>query len=160
MLETEEFIFSREKISRINILEFNEQLRQKEIEITIQKQEQERIHRIQLRILTISIIIVIIAFLLLSQSIIVNQRIIEYLGIVVLLITFEFIDQVLHPIIEEATHNSPILMLLILVSIAALLVPLHYKLEKWSIARLVEKNKKIRLTSAKKTIEQLEGKKP
>ena len=160
MLETEEFIFSREKINRMNILEFNEQLRQKEIEITMQKQEQERIHRIQLRILTISIIIVIIAFLLLSQSIIVNQRIIEYLGIVVLLITFEFIDQVLHPIIEEATHNSPILMLLILVSIAALLVPLHYKLEKWSIARLVEKNKKIRLTSAKKTIEQLEGKKP
>nr|WP_320038285.1 hypothetical protein [uncultured Bacteroides sp.] len=159
MLETEEFIFSREKISRMNILEFNEQLRQKEIEITIQKQEQERIHRIQLRILTISIIIVIIAFLLLSRSIIVNQKTIEYLGIIVLLITFEFIDQVLHPIIEKATHNSPILMLLILVSIAALLVPLHYKLEKWSIAKLVEKNKKIRLTSAKKTIEQLEGKK-
>lgn len=157
MIETEEYMFSREKISRMNILEFNEQLRQKEIEINVQKQEQERIHRIQLRILTISIIIVIIAFLLLSQSIIVKQKTIEYLGIVVLLISFEFIDQVLHPIIEEATNNSPILMLLILVSIAALLVPLHYKLEKWSIAKLVEKNKKIRLTSAKKTIEELEG---
>jgi len=158
MIETEEYMFSREKISRMNILEFNEQLRQKEIEITTKKMEEMRNHRLQLTILAISIIIVIISFLLLSRSIIVNQKIIEYLGIVVLLITFEFIDQVLHPIIQHTTHDSPILMLLILVSIAALLVPLHYKLENWAIGKLVEKNNNIRLTSAKRTIEELERK--
>ena len=156
MLETQELMFSREKIRRMNILEFNEQIRQKEIEIAAQKQEEARNHRLQLTILAISIIIVIISFLLLSRSIIVNPKIIEYLGIVVLLITFEFIDQVLHPIIENATNNSPILMLLILVSIAALLVPLHYRLENWATTKLVEKNNKIRLAAAKKTIEQLE----
>ena len=144
----------------MNILEFNEQLRQKEIEITTKKMEEMRNHRLQLTILAISIIIVIISFLLLSRSIIVNQKIIEYLGIVVLLITFEFIDQVLHPIIQHTTHDSPILMLLILVSIAALLVPLHYKLENWAIGKLVENNNNIRLTSAKRTIEELERKNP
>jgi hypothetical protein len=47
-------------------------------------------------------------------------------------------------------------MLLALVSIAALLVPLHHRLEKWAIYKLIEKNKQVRLTAAKKTIEQLE----
>jgi hypothetical protein len=48
--------------------------------------------------------------------------------------------------------------LLALVCITALLVPLHHKVEHWATAKLVEKNKKIRLESAKKTIEQLEKK--
>jgi hypothetical protein len=42
------------------------------------------------------------------------------------------------------------------VSIAALLVPLHHKVEKWAIEKLVEKNKQIRLSAAKKPIQQLE----
>jgi hypothetical protein len=49
-------------------------------------------------------------------------------------------------------------MLLALVCIAALLVPLHHKLEKWATNKLVEKNKAIRLAAAKKTIEELDGK--
>jgi len=47
-------------------------------------------------------------------------------------------------------------MLLALVCIAALLVPLHHRVEKWSTNKLVEKNKQIRLTAAKKTIQELE----
>ena len=47
-------------------------------------------------------------------------------------------------------------MLLALVCIAALLVPLHHKLEKWATHKLVEKNKQIRLAAAKKAINELE----
>jgi hypothetical protein len=47
-------------------------------------------------------------------------------------------------------------MVLALVRIAAILVPLHHKVEHWATAKLVEKNKQIRLASAKKTIEELE----
>jgi hypothetical protein len=47
-------------------------------------------------------------------------------------------------------------MLLVMVGIAALLVPVHHRLEKWITGRLVEKNKKIRLAAAKKTIATLE----
>jgi hypothetical protein len=49
-------------------------------------------------------------------------------------------------------------MLLALVCIAALLVPLHHKVEKWATTKLVEKNKEIRLAAAKKTIQQLDTK--
>ncbi|MBL0007055.1 MAG: hypothetical protein IPP25_07660 [Saprospiraceae bacterium] len=48
-------------------------------------------------------------------------------------------------------------MLLGLVCIAGLLVPLHHKLEKWATERLVEKNKRVRLEMARKTIEKLGG---
>ena len=46
-------------------------------------------------------------------------------------------------------------MLVILICIGALLVPLHHKMENWITNIMVEKNKKIRLAAAKKTIEQL-----
>jgi len=46
-----------------------------------------------------------------------------------------------------------------LVCIAALLVPLHHKVEKWATTTLVEKNKRLRLTAAKKTIDELDNNK-
>ena len=49
-------------------------------------------------------------------------------------------------------------MLLALVCIAALLVPLHHRMQKWTTTKLVEKNKAIRLANAKKTIAKLEDK--
>lgn len=73
---------------------------------------------------------------------------------IALLIVFEFLNLLLHPYLEKLTNHAPVLMLLALVCIAALLVPLHHKLEKWATAKMVEKNKKIRLAAAKKTIEE------
>jgi hypothetical protein len=45
-----------------------------------------------------------------------------------------------------------------MVCIAALLIPLHHKLEKWVVHRLVEKNRMIRLEAAKKAVSTLEDK--
>lgn len=45
-----------------------------------------------------------------------------------------------------------------MVCIAAILVPAHHHLEKWVSQKLTEKNKRIRLAAAKKTIETLEKK--
>jgi hypothetical protein len=47
-------------------------------------------------------------------------------------------------------------MLIIMVGIASLLVPLHHRIEKWVTGKMVEKNKRIRLAAAKKTIKKLE----
>jgi hypothetical protein len=69
---------------------------------------------------------------------------------------FKFLKLLLHPFLERITQHSPVLLLLALVGIAALLVPLHHKVEHWATAKLVEKNKKIRLANAKKTIGELE----
>ena len=95
-------------------------------------------------------------YLILSRSFITNIKTIEHAGVIGLLIVFEFLNLLLHPFLERITHHSPILMLLCLVAIAALLVPLHHRLEKWALSTLIAKNKAIRLAAAKKTIEELE----
>jgi len=73
-----------------------------------------------------------------------------------LLAVFEFINLFIHPYLSRATNDSPVLMLLVLIAIGALLIPLHHKLEKWITNVMTEKNKKIRLAAARKTIAKLE----
>jgi tetratricopeptide (TPR) repeat protein len=156
MIDTRESVFSNEKINRLQTLEFNEQLRQQELLSEKRKSEEERKQNIQYALIAIGLVTLIILFLFLSRSFITNTKLISFLGVVALLLVFEFLNLLLHPFLERVTHHSPILMLLALVCIAALLVPLHHKLEKWTTVKLVEKNKATRLAIAKKTIEQLE----
>ncbi|HQW24173.1 MAG TPA: hypothetical protein PLI47_12785, partial [Bacteroidia bacterium] len=94
---------------------------------------------------------------LLSRSVMVNENIISFMGILGLLMVFEFINLLLHPFLEKVTNHSPVLMLLSLVAIASLLIPLHHRLEKFIKVRMTEKNKERRLAAAKKTIEELEN---
>jgi antibiotic biosynthesis monooxygenase (ABM) superfamily enzyme len=75
----------------------------------------------------------------LSHNFIINERLIHFLIVIALLIVFEFLNLLLHPFLEGITHHNPILMLLALVCMAALLVPLHHRLEKWAAHKLVEK---------------------
>ncbi|MEO5948296.1 MAG: tetratricopeptide repeat protein [Chitinophagaceae bacterium] len=151
-------IYSTEKTSNIQAISFREQLRQQEIETEKTETEEERKKNIQYALLALGIITFIITFLLLSRRHITNTKLIQFLGVVALLLVFEFLNLLLHPFLERITHHNPILMLLALVCIAALLVPLHHKLEKWATHKLVEKNKQVRLASAKKTIQELEKK--
>lgn len=155
-MTTKDSLFSLEKIKSIQALSFREELRQQEIAAEKLKAEEERRENIQYALIGLGIVSIIILFLLLSRRVITNTKLIEFLGVVALLIVFEFVNLLLHPFLERVTHHSPVLMLLALVCIAALLVPLHHKIEKWATAKLVEKNKKIRLDAAKRTIEQLE----
>lgn len=69
----------------------------------------------------------------------IKPRTIETLGIIALLLVFEFIALFLHPYIAEWTHHTPVYMLLILVGVAAILSPSHHRLEKWMKTKLVEK---------------------
>jgi len=85
-----------------------------------------------------------------------NSKLIKFFGVIALLIVFEFLNLLLHPFLERVSNHSPVLMLLALVCIAALLVPLHHRIEKWATNQSVEKNKQIRLAAAKKTIQELE----
>lgn len=158
MIDTRERVFSNEKINRLQTLEFNEQLRQQELASEKAKSEEERKQNIQYALIAIGLVTLIILFLFLSRSFITNTKLISFFGVIALLLVFEFLNLILHPFLERITHHSPILMLLALVCIAALLVPLHHKLEKWTTVKLVEKNKATRLANAKKTIEKLEDK--
>jgi tetratricopeptide (TPR) repeat protein len=151
-------LFSAKTIQQTQLMTFEDDLRQKELASEKLKAEEQRKQNIQYVLIALGIIIFIILFLLLSRSFITSTRLIEFLGVLALLIVFEFLNLLLHPFLEGVTNHTPLLMLLALVCVAALLVPFHYRVEKWSRAKLVEKNKKIRLANAKKTIEKLEEK--
>ena len=151
-------LYSKKANQQIQLMTFEENLRQQEVAAEQIKTKDERKQNIQYALLALGIITFIIFFLLLSRQFITNAKVIVFFGIIALLLVFEFLNLLLHPFLERITNHSPVLMLLALVCIAALLVPLHHKVEKWATAKLVEKNKQIRLASAKKTIEELEKK--
>ena len=150
-------LFNQDKLNAIRDLAFNESIREKEEEAQRLEEAVQRKQNLQYAAIALGIIAIIIFFVLLSHSIVATQGFIRFLGIIALLIVFEFLNLLLHPWLGEITHHSPILMLLIMVCIAALLVPIHHKLEHWITHRLVEKNKRIRLAAARRTIEKLES---
>jgi tetratricopeptide (TPR) repeat protein len=150
-------VLNQEKINNIESMAFAERLRMRDEDLKNLKAEKDRERQIQYLFIGIGIIAVTLLFLLLSHSIIVGERVIKFIGIIGLLVVFEFLNLLMHPVIESITHGSPVIMLLILVCIAALLIPLHHKLEKWITSKMVEKNKRIRLAAAKRTIAKLEG---
>jgi tetratricopeptide (TPR) repeat protein len=150
-------VFSAKTTRQTQLLTFENEIKQVKLTEERMKAEEQRKLNIQYALLALCIITFVILFLLLSRSFITNEKMINFFGVIALLIVFEFLNLLLHPFLERVTNHSPVLMLLALVCIAALLVPLHHRVEKWATAKLVEKNKKIRLAAAKKTIEQLEG---
>jgi hypothetical protein len=66
----------------------------------------------------------------------VKSRVVEFLTVFDLLLAFEFVTLLLHPYIALWCHDIPVLMLLVLVAIAAFLVPLQEKLETVAKAHL------------------------
>jgi hypothetical protein len=150
-------LFSQEKMRQWQNIHFNELLRQQEIELKKTKEEQDRKHNLQYVAIAFGVITLLIGFLLVSQSIVANPKLIRFMGVISLLIVFEFLNLLLHPWLGSVTHHSPALMLLAMVCVAALLIPLHHRLEHWVKHKMVEKNNKIRLAAAKRTIQQLEG---
>ncbi len=138
---------------QILLMTFEEELRQQEPATQKIKENEERQQNIQYALIAFEIITFIFIILLLSQSFITNIKLIKFLGVIVLLIIFEFLNLLLHPFFVRITNHSHLLMLPALVCIAALLVSLHHKAEKWATAKLVKKNKKIRLAATRETIE-------
>ncbi|HUQ66720.1 MAG TPA: tetratricopeptide repeat protein [Flavitalea sp.] len=150
-------IFNQKSMSQLQAVEIEELMRQKELQTAKQLAKEERRMNLQYAAIAIGLFSLIIFYFLFSHSIIANQKLIKYLGIVSLLLVFEFLNLLLHNPLGSLTNHSPILMLLALVVLAAMLAPLHHKMEHWITHQLVEKNKRIRLAAAKRTIQQLEG---
>ena len=150
-------LFNNKTNQQIQLMSFDEDLRQQQLVQEKIKAEEQRHQNIQFALIAFGIISFIVIFLLFSRSIVANEKLISFFGILGLLIVFEFINLLLHPWLAHFTHESPVLMLLALVAIASLLIPFHHKMEHWIKEKMVEKNKAIRLAAAKKTIEKLDG---
>jgi hypothetical protein len=60
-------------------------------------------------------------------------RLVKILGILSLLILFEYLTLLLHPYVTEITNHTPVYEMLIFVSIAAVLIPTHHRVESWLV---------------------------
>ena len=158
-LAARDSLFSQEKNSQVVALTLNENLRQQELAASKRLADEQRKNNLQYAAIALGLVFFTIIFLMLSHSVIANPRLIRFLGVLALLIVFEFINLLLHPVLGSITHHSPFSMLVIMVCIAALLIPIHHRLEKWLIEELVKKNNNIRLTAAKKVIASVEPEK-
>jgi tetratricopeptide (TPR) repeat protein len=133
-----ESLFSQEKMKQIQILSFAEKIRQQEKKEEEKRMEEERRNNLQL-IGIATVIISLFLFLLLLSRRKTNAKTVEVFGLIVLLLLFEFVSLYIHPFVEKWTHHTPVFMMLILVTVAAILVPLHHKMEKWVKEKLAHK---------------------
>lgn len=134
-------IYSKEKIRTSQVITINEQLRQEDIAANLKKLKKERNQQLQLSLIGLFIPILFIVTVLLSR-IKLHVKLIRFLGILSLIILFEYLTLLLHPIVVEITHHTPFFEMLIFVTIASLLIPAHHKVEHWLIEKLTSKNRK------------------
>jgi len=140
-VSTRDKILSEEKIRQVQNLQFNEKVRQQEIAATKAKEKEERAHDLQLISIALFITLFISGVIVLRRSRI-NPKWVEFLGILALLLLFEFIILLLHPFIISLTGHQPIFTLIALVCIAAILIPTHHRAEKWMKQRINRKKLK------------------
>ena len=152
-------ISSKERIRESQVLFSNEQLRQIELAANKQKAKEERIKQLQFLFIGIFIPGLFLLTLFLSRRK-VHIRFIKLMGILSLLILFEYLTLLLHPYVLEFTHHKPVFEIMVFVTIAAILIPSHHRLEAWMIEILT--NKKSRYTDGQFNIKtaKLKTKKP
>lgn len=128
-------LMGQDKIRQTQIMSSSEQLRQHQLVIEGKIAKAERKKQLQLLFIGIFIPIFFLLTLYIS-SMKIQTRIIKFMGIISLLLLFEYLTLFLHPFVVELTNHTPILDILIFVTIAAFLIPLHHKLEAWLIVKL------------------------
>ena len=128
-------IKGQDKIKEAMIISTNEQLRQ--AEIAEQKIRDKALRSQQLQLLGIAVFIPLFFLITLFISRVrIHVLVIRFMSIISLLLFFEFLNLLLHPFVADITHHVPILELLIFVSIAAGLIPLHHRLEHLLVTKL------------------------
>ena len=136
--ELNDSVNSRDKIRELQVISSNEQIRQAEIEENKKIAIRERSQQLQLLFIGMFIPLFFLLTILLSR-VKIHTQFIKALGILSLLILFEYLTLLLHPYVVELTHHTPVLEILIFVSIAAILIPAHHRIEHWLIKKLIHK---------------------
>lgn len=123
-----------EKVKQLNLF-WREKIRQQEIAEQEATERENRKHSLQMTLIAIFIVILFVVIIFLSK-IKINSRLIQILGVVGLLLLFEFIMIILHPYIGDLTGHTPIYMLIGLVLVSSILGPLHHNLVHWTKHKL------------------------
>jgi tetratricopeptide (TPR) repeat protein len=132
-------IFNKEKVTEMQNLTFEENIRQQEIAAQKKQAEENHIRNLQLLAIGIFIPIFFLIVLFLSRTK-VSPRVVEFLGILSLLLFFEFITDLIYPFVSNWTNENPIWEMLFLVILAASLEPINFRLEHWVKRHLVHKS--------------------
>lgn len=139
MIRLKDAVYSQDKIRELQSISSAEQLRQAELEQLKLAEIREREIKLQFLIIGIAIPIFFLLSIFISRRK-VHKRLIEFTGIVSVLLFFEFITLLLHPFIAEKSHHSPLIEIVIFVAIAAIITPAHHKIEHWLLKKLAEYN--------------------
>jgi tetratricopeptide (TPR) repeat protein len=150
-------LYNSGKLNLIKAMELQDAARKQDQEREEELANHERRQNIQYAIILVGIITLFVGVLLLSRSFIVNDNWIRFLGVLSLLLVFEFVNLFLHPFLIKFTDHSPVVMLFLMALIASILIPIHHRMEHWITSKLIEKNKQIRLAKAKSIVESLGG---
>lgn len=137
-LAMKDSIYGGDKERQLQILAIDENLRQKELKELKIIENEERKQRLQLLAIGIFIPVFFLFTVFLSRRKI-NPRIIESIGILCLLLLFEYLTLLVHPKVAETTHHSPVLEIIVFVGIAAVLTPAHHRIERWLLRLLTHK---------------------
>lgn len=135
MVSLKESIDNKERIKKFQNITIAEQLRQREIVEARQLEAEDRKQKLQLLSIGIMIPVLFFVSVYLSRKK-VHKRLIQFCGVLSLLMLFEYITLLLHPWVAEKTHHSPFIEIIVFVAIASLLTPAHHKIQEWLIERL------------------------
>ncbi len=135
MYSLKDSIQSIEKVKQLTSITIEEQLRQKQIAEQLEQDKKDLNEKLQLLFIGIMIPAFFLISIYLSRKK-VHSKLIEFSGIVSLLLLFEYITLLIHPFVAEKTNHSPFLEIIILVAIAALITPIHHRLERWLMTKL------------------------
>jgi hypothetical protein len=127
---------SKSRIRESQVITSNEQFRQMELEEQKRLEREERFKQLQMLLIAIFIPGFFLLTLVLSR-VNVPIKVIRILGVLSLLFLFEYLTLMLHPTVASLTHHTPVFEILIFVALAAILIPLHHKLEHWFIHKLI-----------------------
>ncbi len=152
-------ISSRAKIRQSQIISSNELIRQADLADQKRKSKKERTQQLQFLFIGIFIPALFLITLMLSRRKI-HIRVIKFMGIISLLIFFEYLTLLLHPYVLDITHHTPIYELLIFVVIAAFVIRAHHRIEAWFIDKLISRNQRIIAGRGGMLTEDEENKKP
>lgn len=134
-------IYSKDRITNAQIITMEEDLRQREI--AERKLVDAAKRKVYMQYLAIGILLPFLFFLTmyLSKKKI-KPKYVELLGIISLLLTFEFIMLFIDPLIASFTQNLPIIQILIFGAIAFTIAPIHEKVQRWLLEKLSQTQKK------------------
>ena len=127
---------SKTRIRESQIISSNEHLRQLELEEDRRQEKKQRAEQLQMLFLAILIPTLFLLTLFLSR-VNVHIRLIRLLGVLSLLFLFEYLTLLFHPTVARLTNHTPIYEIMIFVGLAAILIPLHHRLEHWLIQKLI-----------------------